>query len=139
MICMVPIFMIKRGTFKVLTEPMLRGFGFVCVAIALDLACTNVALPLLSVALQQCIRGTSPAVTLLVERVLRKKAQPRVLYVVVVLLCVGPVITALGRVNLGVNGRLGSMTWRLIYVYCTVPHSRITRSTAHKKCEKVSS
>jgi drug/metabolite transporter (DMT)-like permease len=95
-VCMVPIFLLKPGTFKRLTPEMRRGFGFVCVAIAGDLACTNVALSLLSVALQQCIRGASPTATLFVERLVDGKQQHRSLYVVVVLLCVGPVLSSLG-------------------------------------------
>jgi drug/metabolite transporter (DMT)-like permease len=95
-VCMVPIFLLKPGTFKRLTPVMYRGFGFVCIAIAGDLACTNVALSLLSVALQQCIRGASPTATLFVERIVHGKEQHPALYVVVLLLCVGPVLTSLG-------------------------------------------
>ena len=95
-VCMVPIFLLRPGTFKRLTPVMYRGFGFVCIAIAGDLACTNVALSLLSVALQQCIRGASPTATLFVERIVHGKEQHPALYVVVVLLCVGPVLTSLG-------------------------------------------
>ena len=95
-VCMVPIFLLRQGSFKRLSKPMAKNFALVCVAIAMDLACTNVAISMLSVALQQCIRGTSPTATLLVERLINRKAQHPTLYVVVVLLCVGPVLTALG-------------------------------------------
>ena len=95
-VCLVPIFLLQPGSFKRLTPTMYRGFGFVCVAIAGDLACTNVALSVLSVALQQCIRGASPTATLFVERLIHCKPQHSALYAVVVLLCVGPVLTSLG-------------------------------------------
>lgn len=75
---------------------MLRGFGFACVAIACDLAFANVALALLSVALQQCIRSLSPAATLFVEQIVQCKRQPVTLWVVVILLCFGPFLVTMG-------------------------------------------
>ena len=91
-----PIFGYQPGSFKFLTKPMLKSFGLVCVAITADLAFTNVALSLLSVAFQQTIKSISPAATLLVERCLEGKTEHPALYVVVLLLCVGPILTGLG-------------------------------------------
>ena len=50
----------------------LKGFALVCLAIAVDLGFTNVAISLLSVALQQCIKATSPTATVLLESILER-------------------------------------------------------------------
>lgn len=96
-LCLVPIFMAKMGTFKYLDRSMLSGFALVCLAIAGDLAFTNVALNLLSVAFQQCIKSASPAATMLVEKLIKRSTeQPAVLWATVLALCVGPILTGLG-------------------------------------------
>ena len=56
-------FALRPGSLRLLDASMLREFTFVCVAIAIDLGCSNVAISLLSVALQQCLRATAPAAT----------------------------------------------------------------------------
>jgi drug/metabolite transporter (DMT)-like permease len=78
----------------------LPGLLAVSVAIGVDLACTNVALHLLSVALQQSIKAASPAVTLLIESAYHRKRQHPLLRLVVALLCVGPILTKLGSSSL---------------------------------------
>ena len=94
--CLLPVFMCKPSLFAFLDRKMLVGFMGVCVSIAIDLGATNVAISLLSVALQQCIKATSPAATILVESVLYRRCRHPLLYVIVALLCVGPILTRLG-------------------------------------------
>mmetsp|Transcript_7259 Transcript_7259/g.18997 ORF Transcript_7259/g.18997 Transcript_7259/m.18997 type:complete len:326 (+) Transcript_7259:68-1045(+) len=93
---MLPIFACQPKQFAMLTWNMSVGFIFVCVAIALDLALTNVAISLLSVALQQCIKATSPAATVFLESLWNRICHSPLKYFAVLLLCVGPILTNLG-------------------------------------------
>lgn len=95
-LCMLPIFACLRDTFRQPARHMFRGLSLVSVAIAIDLACTNVAIALLSVALQQCIRAASPAATILLETFYSKTCRHPLIYVVVLLLCTGPVLAQMG-------------------------------------------
>ena len=95
-LCMLPIFACLRDTFRHPARHMLRGLTLVSIAIAIDLACTNVAIALLSVALQQCIRAASPAATILLETFYSKTCRHPLMYVVVLLLCSGPVLAQMG-------------------------------------------
>jgi len=81
---------------RVPTREMLRGLVAVSVAIMLDLACTNVALSLISVALQQSIKATSPTATMLVEALYHRTCHHPVLWLVVALICIGPVLISMG-------------------------------------------
>jgi len=93
-ICLVPILIYKKDT-PVLTRKMLPGFAGICVAIALDLACQNVALAILSVALQQCIKATAPTATVVVESIIRRKKYHWAIYLSVVAICLGPILVAM--------------------------------------------
>ena len=95
-LCMLPVFLCDPSLFASLNCDMLLGFIAVCVFIALDLALTNVAIAMLSVALQQCIKATSPAATVLLESLWHRVCHHPLKYVLVVLLCVGPILTTLG-------------------------------------------
>ena len=97
--CMVPIFAFKPSLFANLDWGKATMFGAVCVAIALDLACTNVAISLLSVALQQCIKATSPAATIFVESLWNQRCKHPLLYLLVATLCIGPILTRLGSTS----------------------------------------
>lgn len=89
----------RPSTFKLLQRSMLRDFGIVCVTIAIDLGCTNVAISLISLALQQCIRGASPAATIAIEALVRRSCQRPAVVAVVLLGCVGPILTGLGSAD----------------------------------------
>ena len=95
-VCLVPVFMCQPKLFAFLDRKMMVGFIGVCIAIAIDLAATNVAISLLSVALQQVIKATSPAATILVESLWNCRASHPLMYLVVALLCVGPILTRAG-------------------------------------------
>lgn len=99
LLCMWPVFKWKPETWAVPRPEMYKGFLGVCVAIALDLACTNVALSLLSVALQQCIKATSPALTIMLESAVNKKLQHPLIYVTIALICLGPILAQLGTTS----------------------------------------
>ena len=111
--CILPIFLFQgRGSsgnsFSWLSRPMIPRFTAVCAAIAIDLACTNVALSLLSVALQQTIKATSPTATVVVESVVRRSFHHPIIYVTVLMLCLGPVIIIQGKTGATGNGPTGS-------------------------------
>jgi drug/metabolite transporter (DMT)-like permease len=98
-VCLIPVFMWMPQLWTGLTGRMAVGFLGVCIAIAIDLAATNVAISLLSVALQQCIKATSPAATIFVESLWNCTCRHPVLYLVVALLCIGPILTNLGSTS----------------------------------------
>jgi len=98
-LCIAPVFFIKPSLYASLTMEMMVGFLIVCLAIALDLALTNMAISLLSVALQQCIKATSPAATVLLESMIDRVCHHPLKYLVVLLLCVGPILTNLGSTS----------------------------------------
>jgi drug/metabolite transporter (DMT)-like permease len=95
-ICLGVIFLCQPHLYNTPNSSMIAGFTAVCIAIALDLACTNVAISLLSVALQQCIRAASPAATVILESFYNRHCRHPLLYVVVLLLCTGPVLAQMG-------------------------------------------
>jgi drug/metabolite transporter (DMT)-like permease len=94
-ICLLPILLI-RGEFRWLSSKALLNFAFICLAIALDLGCQNVALAILSVALQQCIKATLPTFTVIVESVIRRKKFHIAIYATVASICIGPILVASG-------------------------------------------
>lgn len=94
--CFVPIFIAQPSYYANLNSGMMVGFFWVCVAIALDLAFTNMAISLLSVALQQCIKASSPAATVILESLWNRTCHHPAKYAVITLLCLGPVLTNLG-------------------------------------------
>ena len=93
---MSPIFFFKRDLWARPSRASLKGFALVCLAIAVDLGFTNVAISLLSVALQQCIKATSPTATVLLESILERKWQHPAIYAIVCLMVVGPVLAQFG-------------------------------------------
>lgn len=96
-ICLVPIILLsKNARFSLIARERLPLFAGICAAIAVDLGCTNVGISLLSVALQQCIKATSPAATLAVEAFWNRKCEHPVMILTVILLCCGPVLASLG-------------------------------------------
>jgi len=92
-ICLAPL-LAAQGNFRLLTKRMLPGFAGICLAIAIDLACQNVALAILSIALQQCIKATLPTATVVVESLLRRKRFHTAIYASVVAICIGPILVA---------------------------------------------
>jgi len=90
-LCLAPC-LLYSGRLRLLTCPQLPGFIAVCAAIAVDLACTNVALAILSIALQQCIKATSPTATVLVESLVKGKRFHGAIYAVVLAICIGPIL-----------------------------------------------
>ena len=95
-VCLLPVFAAKPSLFQPLRRRMFWPMLGVCFAIAIDLGCTNVAISVLSVALQQCIKATSPTATVILESFLLGKWQHPAIYATVILICVGPVLSQLG-------------------------------------------
>ena len=72
------------------------SFAAVSVLMIVDIGCTNLAISVLSVSLQQCIKAAMPVCVMLFERLLQGKTpRPRVLEMLVPL-TFGPVLAALG-------------------------------------------
>jgi hypothetical protein len=92
-LCLLPI-LVYQNDFKMLSRKQLSGFAGICVAIALDLGCQNVALAILSIALQQCIKATLPTATVVVESIIRKKKFHPAIYATVASICIGPILVA---------------------------------------------
>ena len=86
----------------------------VCVLVALDLALTNIAVALLAVAIQQCIVATNPAFTVTIESIVRKKLAHPAIYLVIALLCCGPIVAQVRRGTrcdaVGARGSLPAVT-----------------------------
>uniref|UniRef100_A0A7S2JN33 EamA domain-containing protein n=1 Tax=Haptolina brevifila TaxID=156173 RepID=A0A7S2JN33_9EUKA len=92
-ICLLPILLV-RGEFTYLSKEMIPSFVGICFAIALDLGCQNVALAILSIALQQSLKATLPTATVVVESIVRRKTFHWAIYVTVAAICVGPILVA---------------------------------------------
>jgi len=96
-IMLVPIFIVSPKSFGLLDwRKNGPGFALVTVLVALDLAFTNISMNLLSVSIQQCILAINPATTVIIESIFRRKLAHPVIYMTVLVLCVGPVIANLG-------------------------------------------
>ena len=95
-VCLIPI-LIYQNDFRMLSRKQLSGFAGICVAIALDLGCQNVALAILSIALQQCIKATLPTATVVVESIIRRKRFHPAIYATVAAICIGPILVAWGE------------------------------------------
>ncbi len=93
---LLPIFAVRREYFSHIQPRMYAGFTLVCLSIAVDLGCTNVAISELSVALQQCIKAASPAATIILESILWRRLQHPAVYLTIIVLCAGAAVTELG-------------------------------------------
>lgn len=91
-ITLVPYFVFDRNAWAVPKLEYLPGFSLVCVFVALDLAFTNLAISMLAIALQQCILATNPAFCVAIETLILGKVQHVLTYVVVIVLCAGPIV-----------------------------------------------
>jgi drug/metabolite transporter (DMT)-like permease len=107
-VTLVPVFLCDRSQWATPKSEYIRGFALVCVLVALDLALTNIAVSLLAIAIQQCIVATNPAFTITIESFVRRKLQHSLLYLTVLILCVGPVVA-----NIGVHVDSSSM-WGIL-------------------------
>jgi len=92
-ICLLPI-LICKGGLKMLTFKQFGSMMGICFAIGLDLGCQNVALAILSIALQQCIKATLPTATVVVESAIKRTCQHPLIYLTVAAICIGPIIVA---------------------------------------------
>ena len=79
-----------------MVELRLRARHKKAAAIAIDLGCTNVAISELSVAMQQTIKATSPAATVLLEVAFTRKCHHPLIFALIGLLCVGSVLVKWG-------------------------------------------
>lgn len=95
-IVMIPIFLLRPSYWSGLKLSTLWGFLGVSAAIAVDLGCTNVAISELSVAMQQTIKATSPAATVLLEVAFMRKCQHPVVFILIAFLCGGSVLVKWG-------------------------------------------
>lgn len=96
MLVILPVFIVKPSYFGWIKKEMMLGFVACSGAIAVDLGCTNVAISELSVAMQQTIKATSPAATVLLEVAFTRKCHHPVIFVLIGLLCLGSVLVKWG-------------------------------------------
>lgn len=92
-LCCVPVFIARPSTWGVPHAQNYRGLTLVVVLLSLDMAFTNIAVSMLAVAIQQCLLAVNPTVTVILESIVHKKLNHPMIYLLVLLLCVGPVIT----------------------------------------------
>jgi len=98
-ICILPIFFFKPEYYGTIKRDMLLGFIGASGAIAIDLGATNVAISELSVAMQQTIKATSPAATVLLEVAMQRKCKHPVIFLLILMLCVGSVLVKFGSTD----------------------------------------
>tara|TARA_B110001452_G_scaffold261351_1_gene260058 strand:+ start:736 stop:1290 length:555 start_codon:yes stop_codon:yes gene_type:complete len=63
--------------------------------VCIDIACTNMAVSMLNLPLQQTIGAPAPAWTVLIESLYRRRLQYPLVYMVIAVLCAGPMLVAL--------------------------------------------
>lgn len=129
-ICLLPILLYKGEPIG-LSLKQLGSFAGICLAIAIDLACQNVALAILSVALQQCIKATLPTATVLVESIIRRKRFHWAIYVTVVAICVGPILVASGS-SWKAKSEAGSQTYGGVMMLLAVVGGAFKYVLCHK-------
>jgi drug/metabolite transporter (DMT)-like permease len=120
------------GSLKFLSRDMVPTFAAVCIAIAIDLGCSNVAISLLSVALQQVLRAAAPAATMLIEVVIKRKPQKPLMVLAVICVSAGPVLTQLGS---SIDGSVVGVAMQLAAVFGSASKSVFGHAilTQHKK------
>ena len=89
-ICIVPLFC--KVKFQRLDKTNGNKVFVASFMIMLDLAFTNIALTNISIPMQQCIRAFSPAITILLESAFHCKCYHPLLYLIVVIVCIGPIL-----------------------------------------------
>ena len=95
-VLLLPVIAWKRPLMCIRGHQIL-SFAGICVAVAVDMACTNVGLSLLPIALHQSIKAMLPAVTVALEFAIWRRAQPLRIILVVCAICTGPIIMALDK------------------------------------------
>lgn len=110
----VPTFFCRRSTLTYLDAKNQDGILLSSIAIALDLVFANIALSLLPISVQQCIRAIAPGITLLIESCAKCKRPKNSMMACVMGICLGPVLmearsSALGDVW-GILAMLASVT-----------------------------
>ena len=66
-IWILPIFAFFPASFNALRYEMIPSLVAACLLVAIDLTCTNIAIALLSVPLQQCMSALTPVITAIIE------------------------------------------------------------------------
>lgn len=66
------------------------GILFVSFMMAVDIALANIALSILSIPLQQCIKASGPAMTIIIESIKQKEVHHPLLYGIVLIICLCP-------------------------------------------------
>lgn len=106
-ICMTPVFYCQPLSKP--NEGNINGILLASIMITLDLAFTNIALAELSIPLQQCIRASAPATTILFESMFQKTIHHPLLYIIVLIICSGPIIMEIEDVSISDDKRTGIM------------------------------
>lgn len=105
-IILIPCFLVRPSQWAVPTKAMAPTLGIILFFTCFDLAFTNLALSIISSALQQSIASTNPFWTIMFETVLYSRIQHPLVYFMVAMVVVGAVLTGGGEVEPAFSGIL---------------------------------
>uniref|UniRef100_A0A7S2TH58 Sugar phosphate transporter domain-containing protein n=1 Tax=Lotharella oceanica TaxID=641309 RepID=A0A7S2TH58_9EUKA len=95
-LCILPLWGTGIASFSIPKKDKLMSFGVVTIMTALGMALQNLALNLLSVALQQALRATLPVFVVIFERIVLGKKHNGWIYVALIPLTAGPMLCVSG-------------------------------------------
>jgi hypothetical protein len=85
------------GTFRLLSRDEFKALFPVCLAVAADLAFTNIGLSILPIAFQQAMKSTLPMAAVIVECLLYRKCVSKSLFAIIFGICLGPIVMAFDK------------------------------------------
>jgi len=133
---LVPIFLLKPGTWGVPSKEMCLGptyvFPLIVAFTTFDLCFTNIALSLIAIALQQCIAATNPFWTGVFEALLNNKWQHWVIYLAVTGVVIGAIVAGIDQMKVGGENVSGGLLFALLAVLCSSSKGVFTHASFKK-------
>merc|ERR1719231_1362550 len=127
------MFLIKPSSWSAPSMKIMPGLCLVSALVAMDLALANIAVSMLTLAIQQCVIATNPAFVVTIESIVNKKIFHPLIYVTVATLCVGPILAQLGAK--AAPGEMAGIVVQILGVVCSACKSVFTHSVMHA-CKK---
>ena len=93
-LCCVPAFVIDQEQWGVPSRENYPGLALVVVLLSLDMGLNNCAVSMLTVPVQQCLLAVNPTFTVCIESAVRRTLKHPIIYLMVILICVGPFLTS---------------------------------------------
>lgn len=109
------------------------SFASVCVAVAADMACTNVGLSILPIAFHQSIKATLPAATIAVDFVVNRNEQPLSVILVVIGICAGPIVMSIDK---DWTSSISNLSFGVIAMLAAVIFGALKYVIAHKMIKR---